>query len=233
MEPHPPEKERDADVHEKDQGAASKPSDFHPGRPFFFALGAVGFTLVAYAARKLWWVPIRVLAVPLFARLTRRDITRHPTRAMILEAVAASPGISVAALADRSELNVGTLDYHVAVLQRDGQLRAKKAGRNRLLFLPGADIDVEGIVQVSARGRGDVARAILGEPGLFSATLAQRVGLSPATVHHHLSKLEASGLIRVERGSRVRCFPTDRLPRALEPLGRRRVAVPADAAHGA
>lgn len=216
--------------HEPDKGETREenaPSAFKMDaeRWRYVGFGSVGAAFVIYAVRSFWWPPIRFLAATLFARLTRREIETHPTRARILESVAQQPGIAVAELAAQHELNIGTLDYHVAVLRRDGQLRTTKAGRNRLLFLPNAGVDVAHVGEVSASGRNDVARAILSEPGLHAAALAQKVGLSPATVHHHLTRLEAAGLVRIERGLRARCYPTERLPEALEPARRRRMAI--------
>lgn len=191
-------------------------------------LAVAGLAGAGFSLRSLWLPSFRALFAPLFARLTRRDVTDHPLRARILSAAARQPGITAADLARDEGINLGTLDYHVSVLVRDGQLRAVKAGRNRLLFMPGAGVDVERVAEVSVQGRGEVARAILQEPGVHASAIADRLGLSRATVHHHLAKLEAAGLIRVERGLRACCFPTDRLPAALEPVRRRRIAVFAD-----
>jgi DNA-binding MarR family transcriptional regulator len=191
-------------------------------------LSVVAFAGVAFALRSLWWPRTRLIVGPLFARLTRRDVTEHPLRARILKAVADRPGITAADLAAHERINAGTLDYHLDVLERDGQLRTAKAGRNRLLFLPGAGADVEALAELSAQGRGDVARLILQEPGIHAAAIAERLDLTRATVHHHLARLEAAGLVRIERGLRVRCHPTDRLPRVIEPPRRRRLAVLSD-----
>lgn len=196
-----------------------------PYRWTFIALGALGLGGAAFGLRAFWFPPLRYGVAALFARLTRRDVRDHPFRARILDVVGARPGIPAAELAKSLAVNPGTLDYHIDVLERDSQLRTTKAGRNRILFLPGADIDVGGLAELTAQGRSDVARMILQEPGLSASTLSERLDLTRATIHHHLNRLEASGLIRVERGVRARCYPTDRLGRAIEPIRRRRVAV--------
>lgn len=203
-----------------------------PSEAWWMAGGvaAMGLGGVAFVLRGLWLPPLRVVVAPLFARLTRRDITDHPVRSRILAIVARQPGVSAAEISDQEGINIGTLDYHLDILLRDGQVRAAKAGRNRLLFLPGSGADVARVGEVSAPGRGDLARAILQEPGLHAAALAERLGLSRATVHHHLGRLEAAGLIRIERGLRARCFPTQLLPSVLGPPRRRRIAVVVDSA---
>jgi len=216
------------DAHEAQAAKAAKHPSSRLSVEAQWAIGgatAVGLAGAAFALRSLWWPPLRYAAGGFFARLTRRDVTGHPLRARILAAVGQNPGISATELAGQERINAGTLDYHLGILVRDGQLRATKAGRNRLLFLPGASADVNALAELSAPGRGDVARTILQEPGLHEAAIADRLHLSRATIHHHLSRLEAAGLVRVERGVRARCYPTDRLPQVLAPARPRRIAV--------
>lgn len=196
----------------------------------FIGLGTVGVGGTAFALRTLWWPPARGLAGPaaaggFFARLTRRDVESHPARARVLEAVAANPGVPAARLAELLAINVGTLDYHLTVLERDGRIRAVRSGRDRLVFPAGAVMDEGGLSVLAAPGRGDVADIVKREPGLFVAAIAQRLGVQPPTVHHHLKILEASGLVRIERGARARCFPTERLLATSIPPRRRRTAI--------
>jgi DNA-binding MarR family transcriptional regulator len=191
--------------------------DAPPWLGWTLAAGAAGgLVLVGYATRAWWRPPLADLwrflgGAGLFARLTRRDVADHPLRARIRALVESEPGLPFADAAARLGANAGTLEYHVDILERAGYVRTMKAGRNRLLFPPGGPIDAQAFAALATEGRPQVARLVAEGPGIHAAAIARRLGLARATVHHHLDRLEHVGLVRIERGLRARCYPTDRL----------------------
>lgn len=180
-------------------------------------VGLVGGVL-AWTSRAWWrprvepllrWAPV----VTLFSRFTSRDAARHPTRARIVEVLAARPGLTTADLAAAVGVRAGTLEHHLRVLEDHGRVKSVRAGRDRIWFVAGAGSDTEALSALAPAPRRRLADVVRAEPGLHAAAIAERVGVARSTVHHHLSALEDAGLVRVERGLRARCFPTDRLAR--------------------
>lgn len=182
-------------------------------------VGLVGGTFAWFT--RAWWRP-KVAALvkwtpllTLFSRFTARDAARHPTRARIVETLAARPGLPTADLAEAVGAHAGTLGHHLRVLEEHDRVKSVRAGRDRIWFLAGAGSDTAALSALAPPARRRLADVVRAEPGLHAAALAERVGLGRSTVHHHLSALESADLVRVERGLRARCFPTERLARLL------------------
>ncbi|MHB8604940.1 MAG: winged helix-turn-helix transcriptional regulator [Thermoplasmatota archaeon] len=177
--------------------------------------GIVGLAFVAsvfVAWRK--GVLARLLAplIPLWTRLARADITRHPKRERLLALVRDAPGVSTRELAERARMNDGTLLHHLRALERAHFVKSLRVARDRVWFETGTAVPArEALEARAAPTRRALLEAIAREPGLSETELASRAGLVKATVHHHLRSLHGARLVELRRsGLHVRCYPTAR-----------------------
>jgi predicted transcriptional regulator len=144
----------------------------------------------------LAWIVKGALAA-LFTRLERGALLEHPVRSRIHDAVQAEPGIHYQELSRRVGVAQGTLRHHLAALERGGVLRAVKGPRHTCYFAAGTTD--RHTLTAAPLLRSDGARRVLlhahAAPGLGTNELAAALGMSASTVHTHLKRLEAAGVV--------------------------------------
>ena len=127
----------------------------------------------------------------------REDVLEQSTRAAVYERVHASPGASLADIADAVGVTKSTVRYHVRVLREAGLVDATEAA-GALRVAP-ADADVELVASLNAPGTGPVLDAVAEHEPASVTELARATGRAPSTVSHHLSTLEERGIVERER----------------------------------
>ena len=141
--------------------------------------------------------------VILWARLSRSDILDNKKRGMVVGYLAANPAANFAAI--RADLNMamGTLTYHLWVLEKEGEIKSWRDGRLRRYAPRGHRVaemqprltDIELVL----------LQRIRGTSGLTQKELAKDVGVSQPAVSYHISRMAALGFLLVEkRGRRKR-----------------------------
>lgn len=189
----------------------------HPAHPLVMTTVAVatapatwwilGGSIAAVALLMAWhkgW--LQAFGASLFTRLARHKMESHPARARVMEVVRRTPGATTADLQELTGLNLGTLLYHLRALGRAGLVRSSRAARQR--YWSAAESPPPN-ARLLAVAHDPVRQALLHiiavTPGLSLQELARKTGKAPATIHHHLARLAASGLVGSRReGSRVR-----------------------------
>lgn len=164
-------------------------------------LGAIALALAALLLARRAALPLTAL----YHRIAGRDLLDHPTRARVLDAVAARPGIHFRGLAETTRLAQGALDHHLRLLVRAGLLLEHREPGARCFAVPGG---LEpGLLPLLARVRTPAARAILLELERAGADsvreLAHRLGMPPSTLDDQLARLVAAGVVeRTREGAR-------------------------------
>lgn len=165
--------------------------------------------LLAYFAPSM-----KAMAVPLFSRIHRDALLDHPTRAAIMAAVEADPGIHFQALLRHTDTGASTLQHHLRKLTESGHLcvqvspgyncyfprRTDRAALVAAPFLRAAGPKTV-LADVVQRGNGTVQ------------AISDRTGLSKSTVSHHLRRMRDAGLL--EGGGRDGFRPTELATRAV------------------
>lgn len=190
---------------ESDDGGGPAPADARPAtavRGWSLPPGdqAVVVGILALGLALLYWLfpTLKQFAVgAYFSRIERPRVLDHERRARILEIVQAEPGIHSEDLRRRTGLAQGTLQHHVRKLVETGVLVRRRVGGYTCYHAPGA-ADAQGL-EAQAVGRSAAARRILAaleeDPSLSGTALAERLGMSRQSVHYHLKRLRASGLV--------------------------------------
>lgn len=183
--------------------------------------GPVSSVREAAAGGSLLWIVLGLLAalslwrflqggafLRLFTRLSREELEEHPLRAQILDIVRADPGIHAAGIAERLQASKGSVRHHLRLLSGAGLLQHGRLGARTGYFAVGAAPQAR---QAALAVRTGTARRILdalsGAPAESVRDLAERVGVSYASVRHHVERFERAGLVTLERstaGTRIR-----------------------------
>lgn len=137
-----------------------------------------------------------------YQRYEDDDPLVHETRAAIYSKIQSEPGIYLSALTEATGTPMGTVRYHLKILEFEGIVRrATSNGRRR--YYP-IDVDpgsFDTLLDDSA------AQAVLTELGASGPTpvgeLADRVDRDPSTITHHTTRLAELGLVERKRDGRT------------------------------
>jgi predicted transcriptional regulator len=172
----------------------------------FDATGRIALLGILFLGRH--WRKAGWLAIRLFSRLDAGDVEKQPVRQKILETLSATNGLTTQALRLRIGVGWGTVNHHLAVLERNGKVLHVRSGRHQTWMSAATKpTDVPRLAALSAPQLKRVYQALLDSPGMTQADLARRLALDPSTVNHHARKLADLGLLRRETaGRRIRLF---------------------------
>lgn len=149
--------------------------------------------LIGFASWRRW----DLLAAALYTRLRREAIDAHPSRAKILDAVRASPGLALADAQRATGLANGPFEHHLRKLVDARRVVIVAEGRSRFLRLPDAPPSA-----APGTTTGAIEALIRDKGAMRSTQIARELGLSRQALHYHLRKLSAEGRVdvRLARG---------------------------------
>lgn len=191
------------------------PAPISPAGAALLATGA-GATAIGVALAIYYWPVLKfVVSAPfigLYARLPRDRILDHKGRELVYETVRNEPGISTHRLADVVGFGWSTLAYHLRVLERNQVIVSVRDGRYKRFFDRESGKYANGRKRVVAVLKNEttltIGRHILQSPGITQKDLGERAGLSPSSVHWHVTRLTDAGLLeKVRDGHNVRYHP--------------------------
>lgn len=148
------------------------------------AAGSIALCFVAVVRR---WP---LLGIALYSRLRRSTLLDAPVRDGILQVVRETPGVSASSVGRRLGLSHGQLDHHLKLLRKHGIVIARREGREIRLFAAGATM----LPSDAAHER---IRSFVGERPATITAIAEQLGCSKQTVHYHVRRMHAAGLVNV------------------------------------
>jgi len=150
--------------------------------------------------RRSFWTPFAVM----WARLSRSDILDNEKRGMVVGYLAANPAANFAAIRADLKMAMGTLTYHLWVLEKEGEIKSWRDGRFRRYAPSGHRVaemqpkltDIELLL----------LKRIRETSGLTQEELAKDVGVSQPAISYHISRMAMLGVLRVERRGRAKRY---------------------------
>jgi len=195
------------------EGFALAPIAQSPAIPPMLIAGAAGAVGLGAVFR---WVPgarrLLLAAVAGFSLVQKNEALEHKARAQLYDYVRTNPGATLSVAQTHLGVGWGTVEYHVAVLERLGLLTTKRVGGKRLLFVAGQGRVVDArawslLRNSSVRQLG----ATLFAPGRAATAIevAQALDCSPQYAGRLLRKLAEAGLVAPAESDRRAYAATD------------------------
>jgi len=174
---------------------------------------------VAATALPIWILVLQFLVLPLdiavalkaglsfgLFRIRKSEVLNQDVRARIVGYVRDHPGVHLHGLADGLGIRMGTLRYHLQVLERARAMAIRRDGVN-VRFFEGGDGHTEVERRALSHLYHDTPRRILAELCLRTTAtrpeLASALGVAPSTVSWHLRRLEEDRVVAGDRAGRV------------------------------
>jgi len=197
--------------------------DNGPSSAVIAVLALAGIAAVATGVVARGWRKIPFLGVFLFSRLRTDELARHPGRAALIEAIHANPGASLATLQTLTGMSRSVAAHHLKTLTRGGLVR-RHEWMGTVGFHPARHEPTMGIHMVRADPTSldayaalrsptakQLVETLVREPGRTLQQVSTATGLARGTVHYHLHRCAAAGLIWMEElgeGGPARAYPT-------------------------
>ena len=148
-----------------------------------------------------------LLMVPLFSRLSRDRLLENFERGRIYQYILMNPGDHFSHIREMLDLNIGTLTYHLTVLEREEYIKSGTYGIYKRFYPHG--MKVEG-------NQMDIQELILNNlydnPGMSQKEIAQSLGIHVSTVNYHVNMMVGAGLLTHYKKGQVQRYVVHSLP---------------------
>jgi len=165
------------------------------------AAGSGGSVLAAIVSLLRTWGH-RLLLLIGYKRYSDDDPLEHGTRKRLYDRIRASPGTYLAELSEETGVEMGTVRYHLRILEFENLVSEETIRGHRRYFPAGTDW-----AELEAALNDDATAAIveaLERDGPDSVSgLAETLDRDPSTISHHLDRLAEDGLVERERQGRA------------------------------
>jgi predicted transcriptional regulator len=155
--------------------------------------------------------------LPLYSRLSRRDLLDQPTRRAVFEALDEAEGRALREVADEAGCAPSTARYHLRRLEEGDLAVGAGEDASRRWFAAGG-LDPDELEKRAALDVGDsdaVYEELRRNPGASLSEVADAVGSSPPAAHKIVDRLVEAGLVEKQReGRSVALYPADAGPSA-------------------
>lgn len=143
-------------------------------------------------------------------------------RRLLLGLIASNPGVHVLRAAYVLGLNWNTCLHHVRRLEGEGRIVMRRVQGRICLFdrTAGAASTKMAPLLLRDERNAQIAKLVLGQPGMNQKELAESVGMAASVVHRRVVRLEEAGLLHRAAGARqVTLYATDALQAAWKTHG--------------
>ena len=160
-------------------------------------------------AGKFWF--LKFLILPLYSKLSKKDVLDHFIRGQIYGYLVVHPGDNYTTIKKNLDLTNGTLTYHLVVLEREGFVKSQLRGTRRFYYPKGVKMPDNGTGFPAIKD--DIITRVKETPGITVRDLAALIGVSRQLTNYHLRALIQEGYVQVERkGMKTRCYPVEKGP---------------------
>ena len=142
---------------------------------------------------------ISFIILPLYTKLTKKDVLDHFVRGEIFGYIKVHPGDNYTTIKKNLDLNNGTLTYHLNVLEKEGYIKSWSHGGHKYFYPQGVKIPGNGVKNPSIYDA--IIKSIKDSPGISIRDIAAVTGISRQLANYHVRKLVAEGRVELERKS--------------------------------
>ncbi len=137
-------------------------------------------------------------------RQKRMSLLLHPFRRDLYTVLCENPGTYLIELVNMLESPLGTLTWHLRVLEREGLVKSIKFAGKRLYYP--TMLRTEQAEMAFLTLRSDIAKNIfqyiVNHPGCYQEEIAEKLQVHHDTIKWHVSRMEEIDLVRVEKKGR-------------------------------
>lgn len=152
---------------------------------------------------------------------TRHELLELETRRRIYQEIKSTPGLHFRELQRRLEMALGTLEYNLRELEKEGLVVTREEGYHKAYFTTEGEMDRRDrdyMAHLRQELPRRIAMEVANEPGIQFKTLRERLDLYPSRLSSQLKRLEKAGIVASEVQGRekfYRCPEPQRIRRLI------------------
>ena len=146
-------------------------------------------------------------------RQKRLTLRLHPFRRDLYQVLCENPGTYLLELVSLLESPLGTLSWHLRILEREGLVKSIKYAGKRLYYpkmLRSEEAELAFLTLRSETAQ-KIFAFIVNNPGCYQELMAEAIGVHHDTIRWHVTRMQEVGLIRVTRKGRKKMHFLDSL----------------------
>ncbi len=150
-------------------------------------------------------------------RQRRMSLLLHPFRRELFTILCESPGTYLLELADMLESPLGTLTWHLRILEREGLVKSTKFAGKRVYYpnmLRSEEAELA-FLTLRSKTAQRIFLYVVNNPGCHQEEMAEALKVHHDTIRWHVDRMIKTGLLRVEKVGRKKKHYLERLGRAL------------------
>ncbi|TFF95973.1 hypothetical protein EU546_02345, partial [Candidatus Thorarchaeota archaeon] len=150
-------------------------------------------------------------------RQKRMALLLHPFRRELYQVLCENPGTYLLELVDILSSPLGTLTWHLRILEREGLVKSIKFAGKRLYYprmLRSQEAEMAYVTMKSETAQ-KVFAFVVNNEGCYQEQMAESLGVHHDTVRWHISRMQEVGLVKVIREGRKKKHYLDSLGESL------------------
>lgn len=150
-----------------------------------------------------------LLALPfVWGRL--KHVLENPKTREIFNFIQRNPGVTIAELSKRQQINRGTLKYHLSQLLAENKIAFIKKGKFARVFRKAASkADMETLIAIYLKNESSkrILFTIMDNPGISNKELSDMFEMAKSTTHEYLKKMSDDDILEFrQEGKYRRCY---------------------------
>ncbi len=150
-------------------------------------------------------------------RQRRMSLLLHPFRRELFTILCESPGTYLLELADMLESPLGTLTWHLRILEREGLVKSTKFAGKRIYYpnmLRTQEAELAFLTLRSKTAR-RIFLYVVNHSGCYQEEMAEALNVHHDTIRWHVNRMVTTRLVRIERVGRKKKHFLDEIGQAL------------------
>ncbi len=147
------------------------------------------------------------------SRQKRLTMLLHPFRRELYQVLCENPGTYLLNLVDLLESPLGTLTWHLRILEREGLINSMKFAGKRIYYpkmLRSTQAEKAYLTMRSDTAK-RVFSFVVNNPGCYQEQMAEALGVHHDTIRWHVSRMRKVGLVKIKREGRKKRHYLDEL----------------------
>ncbi len=164
---------------------------------------------IAYISATILLTLGALLSLPfIWGRL--KHALENPKTREILCFIQRNPGVTIAELSKRQNINRGTLKYHLSQLLSNDKITFIKKGKfARVFYNTSSPMDIENIISMYLKNENTrkILFKIMDNPGISNQELSSSFELAKSTTHEYIKKMSEDDILEFRQdGKFKRCY---------------------------
>jgi predicted transcriptional regulator len=157
--------------------------------------------------------PLKTLTYFGCKRIFGYNVLDHEVRLKIYDYIRKNPGVHYSDIANETNINRGTLRYHLMMLKKQNRVTPYKTRGRIHYFLNESTYGEKEKVALAAlknEKHRRIISEILNSEQITHEKLAERIGVSAPTINWHIRHLKEEGIVRADTDGRYTAYRIDR-----------------------